>query len=594
MAYYASAGVYVNEIDKSTYISGVATSVAYTVLRYCYKGPEMQPRLITNEGELIDTFGVPLDKKTNIDGETKPVSESYQDMLSSLGYLQDGQSLYCVRVLPEDATFAGTMLTSTGTYEQLDETTSLTLKTEVYSEGDISDPDEFAEEYSDNLQSDDLWIIAKDRGYWGNNLRIGIVDKTTQTVILSGGTPDGWSGTDSDVYNVVAGLDSSLKQDEDLLVLVQEKPQNGDTWSLVEIWNVSLLENAVDSQGQTKFIENVINNNSTRIRIAVNNTQKNVVVSSDWVTEEFNRLGGGSDYQENELEDDIILEAFEFAEDKEAYEINMFIDSNKSENVKQKMVEIAEARMDTISINDVLYEHVVNNKGNETTDISTWRKGLTSPNFNVNSSYAALYGNWLEVYDKYNQKYRWIPASGHMAGIYAYTDQVTDPWFAPAGLNRALLSSVRRLAWNPNKSQRDKLYLNGINPIVSFAGKGKVVWGQKTMLDEASAFDRVNVRRLFMVIEKSISESSQYFVFQPNDRDTRRRLVSMIDPFLADVKSRRGVYDYLIVCNSQNNTPERIDRNELWCDIYVKPTKTAEFIVLNFIATRTGVEFTEV
>jgi phage tail sheath protein FI len=181
----------------------------------------------------------------------------------------------------------------------------------------------------------------------------------------------------------------------------------------------------------------------------------------------------------------------------------------------------------------------------------------------MNSSYVALYGNWLEVYDRYNRKYRWVPASGYIAGLYAYTDNVSDPWFAPAGLNRGIINDIRRIAWNPTKGERDELYQAGINPIVSFAGKGTVVWGQKTMLDKASAFDRVNVRRLFLTIEKAIANASMYFVMEPNDRDTRQRLLSMINPFLADVVARRGIYDFLVVCDETNNTPERIDRNEL-------------------------------
>ena len=603
MAYYTSAGVYVTERDESTYIAGTATSVSYIVLRYTYKGPEMIPMLITNEGDLIDTFGSPLNSRTDINGDTENISSCYRDMLSSLGYLKHGISLYATRVLPEDATFAGTMLTSAGSFTQFDETSALTLATEVYTSGDISDLDDFHNESTviNEIASnnDDLWIIAKDRGYWGNNIRVGIVDYDTQTAILSGGTPDGWAGTDGTFYSIVGGIDSKLKNDKELLMVVQESSDNGETWGTVEVWNASLDENATDSQGLNKFVEEVINNGSSVIRVAVSSSNKGADtnapnVPSEWITEEFKQFSGGSDYISDDLEDDIIVEALELIEDKEAYNINIIIDSDNSETVKSKMVTIAEDRMDTIAILDCKRSHVVNNKGNEASDITQWRKGIVSPGLNINSSYAALYGNWIEVYDKYNQKYRWIPTSGYMAGIYAYTDQVTDSWFAPAGLNRGQIDNVRRLAWNPNLSNRNSLYINGINPIVSFAGKGKVVWGQKTMLDEASAFDRVNVRRLFMTVEKSVAASSQYFVFQPNDRDTRRLLVSIIDPFLADIRARKGLYDYLVVCNTTNNTSERIDRNELWCDVYLKPTKAAEFVVLNFIATRTGVEFTEV
>jgi phage tail sheath protein FI len=199
----------------------------------------------------------------------------------------------------------------------------------------------------------------------------------------------------------------------------------------------------------------------------------------------------------------------------------------------------------------------------------------------------------LEVFDKYNNKYRWIPSAGHIAGIYAKTDNTNDPWWAPAGLNRAILTSVRRLAWNPALGHRDILYKNGLNPIVSFAGQGKVVWGQKTMLDKPSSFNRVNVRRLFIVLEKAISTASKYFLFEPNDYITRRQLVTMIEPFLRDVQARRGIYDFRVICDETNNTPERIDRNELWCTILIKATRVAEFIVLQFVSLKTGASFEE-
>lgn len=592
MAIYTSPLVDVIETDRSTYVSGIATTVANIVLRNTYKGKEMERKFITSESELIDWAGIPRSKIYDEEGNSTNISDNYQDMFSAIGYLKHGDSLYCVRTMPASATFAGAFFDDDGTeWLEFSGDDALTLRTEVYTNGDISDPDDFTEEVESMIDNDHIWVIAKDRGYWGNNVRIAIVDKTTQTQILSGGKTD-WE--DGEVYNYVQSLDSPIKNEEDFLILVQEKPQKSRNWNLQEVWNVSLDEDAKDDQGRSKFVEDLVNGGSQYIRIAINENYHNSTVPNDWATEDFVDLGGGRDHDGDEIEDDIIFEAYELAENPEDVDVNLFIDSNKSEDVKRRLVEIAESRMDSMLIADVRYEHVVNNKGNETTDIKEWRKSILSPNFNVNSSYAAVYANWLEVYDKYNSKYRWVPASGYVAGLYAYNDQVTDPWFAPAGLERARLNGVRRLAWNPNQAKRDQLYIAGINSIVSFAGKGKVVWGQKTMLDESSAFNRVNVRRLFMVIEKSVKDNAQYFVFKPNDRDTRNQLASMIDPFLADAKARRGITDYLVVCNATNNTPERIDRSELWCDIYIKPVKAAEFIRLNFIATRSGVEFEEV
>ena len=180
-----------------------------------------------------------------------------------------------------------------------------------------------------------------------------------------------------------------------------------------------------------------------------------------------------------------------------------------------------------------------------------------------------------------------------MAGLYAHTDDVADAWWAPAGLNRAILTGVRRLAFNPTEGNRDAMYVAGINPIVSFSGQGKVVWGQKTLLDKQSAFNRVNVRRLFLVLEKAIAKSAKYFLFEQNDEVTWMLLTNMIEPFLRDVQGRRGIYDFRVEINERTNTPERIDRNELWGNLWIQPTRAVEFIRLNFIATKTGASFDE-
>jgi phage tail sheath protein FI len=289
------------------------------------------------------------------------------------------------------------------------------------------------------------------------------------------------------------------------------------------------------------------------------------------------------------------MAALDLYADPESIDVNIFIDANKSTTVKEYINSICIARSDAIGVLDVPKSLVVNNKGSEATDCRDYRLGNheSTYNLNINTSYVATYANWLEVYDKWNAKHRWVPCSGHVAGIYANTDDVAEAWFAPAGLNRGQINQVRKLAWNPVKGERDILYKNGLNPLVSFPGQGKVVWGQKNMLDKSSAFNRVNVRRLFIIIGKAVSTALKYFLFEPNDTFTRLAIINMIDPFLRDIVARRGIFDYLIVCDGRNNTAERIDRNELWCDIYIKPTRAAEFIVLNLIATKTGASFTE-
>lgn len=226
MATYSSPGVYINEIDRSTYIAGVASTVANTVLRNTYKGREFERKLITNENELIDEYGIPIDKVYDANGEPTSIADNYQDMLSALGYLNSGNTLYCVRTMPASATFAGTMLDDTDSFNQFTDSDALTLQTETYTGGDISDPDDFSPEVISSMGTDQIWMIAKDRGHWGNNVRVALVDLDTQTQILSGGMTS-WEG--SDVYNTVYNLDDQISSDHNFLVLVQEKPQRGDT-----------------------------------------------------------------------------------------------------------------------------------------------------------------------------------------------------------------------------------------------------------------------------------------------------------------------------------------------------------------------------
>lgn len=573
MAFYLSPLVDVNEIDLTTTIPAVATSIGVIVLRSTYKGPELKTQLITTKEELIDIFGEPTTR-----------AECYEDMLSAIGHLKYGNKLYCTRVMPDAATFSGTKAVSGS---EASFTKFTTDNAYTLSDFDSDDPDQFADEVT--VSDEEMQFIASSRGAWGDKIRLTLCDYTTYNDIISGGSHSDW-----DTYETISSIDSPMLDSKDFLVIVETKDQNelDDVWHTKEVWNVSTVVNRRDDQGQIKFVESVINEQSSYIRVAMSSSQKNedITISTSTAQE----LGGGQNSSDNYVTDTVtdsaIMDAIDLYANAEEIDVNMFIDSDKSVTVKQYLVSICEDRMDAIALLDCARIDVVNNRGNESTDLREWRR-IT---LNENTSYAALFGNWLEVYDRWNGSYRWVPASGYVSGIVANTDDVADPWFAPAGLNRALLNNVRKLAWNPTLGQRDILYMNGINPIVSFSGQGKVIWGQKTLLDKSSAFNRINVRRLFMVLEKAISTAVKYFLFEPNDADTRLQLVNMIEPFLRDVKARRGVYDYKVVCDERNNTPERIDRNELWCDIYIQPVKAAEFIVLNFIATKTGASFEEI
>jgi len=208
-----------------------------------------------------------------------------------------------------------------------------------------------------------------------------------------------------------------------------------------------------------------------------------------------------------------------------------------------------------------------------------------------NSSYVVMDSGYKYQYDKYNDVYRWIPLNADIAGLCAVTDQQRDTWFSPAGFNRGQIKNSVKLLFNPNQAQRDLLYKNDVNPVVNFPGQGTVLYGDKTLLGKPSAFDRINVRRLFIVLEKAIAKAAQSSLFEFNDAFTRAQFRGLVEPFLAQVQGRRGIFDYKVVCDETNNTPQVIDSNQFVGDIYIKPARSINFIQLNFVAVRTGVDF---
>ena len=595
MTQYLSPLVDVNEIDLTTTIPAVATSIGVSVLRNTWKGPELKRQLVNTIDELTEIFGTPQD-------------DTYEDIMSAAGFLQYGNNLYCTRTLAPTARFAGAYGTvlSGGIASELSPYT----KWNAYQLSDFAseDPDEFGDEDvvfdpGRPENGSQIAFIAASRGEWGNYVKVAIIGRNTYNEIRKG-TDTATIGLSAELYDDIdQEVDSAFDDDKEFIIIVKAADQEDVNkkvipYSVVETFLVSTDPKALDDEGGTQYCVNVINDQSRYIRMAVTAAFKQTEMQNKYMRD-YSSLGGGERGSASEIQDADIIDAYDLYSDAERIDVNLFIDSNKSDTVKRHLIDICEGRKDAVAIADVPKSLVVNNRGNEATELRDWRLGTLGgtsegyDDFNVNSSYIALYGNWLNVFDKWNNVHRWIPAAGHVAGIYANTDDVAEAWFAPAGLNRALLNNVRKLAWNPVMGERDILYKNGINPIVSFPGQGKVVWGQKNMLDKNSAFNRVNVRRLFIILAKAISTALKYFLFEPNDTFTRLQIINLIDPFLRDVVARRGIFDYLIVCDERNNTPERIDRNELWCDIYIKPTRAAEFIVLNLIATKTGASFTE-
>ena len=288
-----------------------------------------------------------------------------------------------------------------------------------------------------------------------------------------------------------------------------------------------------------------------------------------------------------------ITDAYDlFANGEEVY-ISIIMSAASTPQIARHLIQqIAEVRKDCVVTVSPEYADVVNNStfsGSEMEDIIAFRNAI-----NVSSSYAIMDSGWKYVYDKYSDVYRYVPLNGDIAGTMARTDNLRDPWWSPAGYSRGNIRNIVKLAYNPPKSQRDELYKSGINPVVTFPGQGTILYGDKTLLNRPSAFDRINVRRLFIVLEKAISSAAKFTLFEFNDAFTRAQFRNLVEPFLRDVQGRRGIYDFRVVCDETNNTPEVIDRNEFIGDIYIKPARSINFIQLNFIAVRSGVAFEEI
>ena len=362
---------------------------------------------------------------------------------------------------------------------------------------------------------------------------------------------------------------------------------------------VSKALDSITEDGASNYYKNVINSSSQYLWWAAHPTE----ISNAGQTSFGRNFGGGSQgrpinasmvYGRDGAEPrqaDYMFGFSKFANPEEV-DVSLLLTGNGGVGKNLHVINnIAEVRKDCIAVISPPRAAAVNNStyiGKEVDDIIAYRNSLPS------TSYAVLDSGYKYIYDKYNDIYRYVPLNGDTAGLMVRTDNETDPWFSPAGFNRGQVKNVIKLSFNPTKAQRDQLYKSGINPVVTFPGQGTVLFGDKTLLTKPSAFDRINVRRLFIVLEKAISTAAKFTLFEFNDEFTRAQFRNLVEPFLRDVQGRRGIYDFRVVCDETNNTPEVIDRNEFVGDIYIKPARSINFIQLNFVAVRTGVEFTEI
>jgi len=387
-----------------------------------------------------------------------------------------------------------------------------------------------------------------------------------------------------------------------VVVVDEDGKVSGVPGTILEVFeNVSRATDAKTEQGASNYYKEVINQTSSWVWVGsvtttgAVNTALLVANSSATKPLSMSFIYGSDGDSETDIPVGRLVSAYDKFISASDVDVSLVLTGKSKggtngEQLANYLIDnIAEVRRDCVVFVSPDKDDVVTNAGkDEEADIVTFRNSLRS------TSYAVLDSGYKYMYDKYNDVYRYIPLNGDTAGLCVRTDTTRDPWFSPAGFNRGQIKNVIKLAYNPDKADRDILYKSGINPVVTFPGQGTILYGDKTLLAKPSAFDRINVRRLFIVLEKAIATASQFTLFEFNDEFTRAQFKNLVEPFLRDVQGRRGIYDFKVVCDETNNTGEVIDRNEFVGDIYIKPARSINFIQLNFVAVRTGVEFSEV
>ena len=565
MAFQLSPGVNVSEIDLTTIVPSVGTTEGAFVGDFIW-GPANKIMNITNENELVNTFG-------------KPDSNTFVSFFTAANFLAYAQNLRVVR-----AANTAVVVNATSGSEAIG----------------IDNKDVYEQNYLAIPNSNTYGMFAaRYPGLRGNTLKVSLWANSNSQLFSTWSYYDQFDSAPG-TSNYVSGVNGA--NDEMHIVVIDRLGKfTGVANTVLEKFAyVSKASDAKNDDGSSNYYVNVINDRSQYIYI-MNHAQaaNGLSETTSWGRAASN-LGYGQ--SSNEYTYDLANGNFAMATDgdlelgydkfinPEEVDVSLVITGGHSKTIQQYVIDnVCEARKDCIAFISPTMANTVNNVGEETSDIIDYRNNLGR-----STSYAVMDSTWKYQFDKYNNVYRWIPMNGDLAGLCVRTDYQRDPWFSPAGLNRGQIKNVVKLGWNPTKGNRDDLYKNGINPVVTFPGEGTVLFGDKTLLAKPSAFDRINVRRLFIVLEKAIARAARYSLFEFNDEFTRSQFVALIEPYLRDVQGRRGIYDFRVVCDTTNNTPEVIDRNEFVGDIYIKPARSINFIQLNFIAVRTGVAFEEI
>jgi hypothetical protein len=580
MAFQISPGVNVSEVDLTTVVPSVLTTAGAFAGGFVW-GPANKIIKVSSEITLASRFG-------------NPDANTYSSFFSAASFLAYGNNLNVVRAA------------NASSYNASSNVSPITGL--VTSTVQVTNSDVFQAQYLQNLTNGNAFgpVIARYPGALGNSLTISVLDAGLASSFAT------WNVNGVGVSSLFPAAPGTSAQaaavgaanDEIHMVVVDTGGLfTGSKNTVLEVFPfMSKGSDAKDYLGNSNYYKNYIFNNSKYIQIMDHPQYANT--ASTWgkplANINFAVLGNGpttgpnyvtlANGSDTTVTDADLINAYALFGNADLVDISLVVTGGADTTVQQYVIDnIVNTRKDCLAFVSPPSSAVVNQSGNEVANITTWNTSLAR-----STSYAVADSGWKYMFDKYNNVYRWVPLNGDIAGLCVNTDSVRDPWFSPAGFNRGNLKNVVKLAWNPNKTQRDTLYAQGINPVGTFSGNGTVLYGDKTLQTKPSAFDRINVRRLFIVLEKTIAQAAKYSLFEFNDEFTQSQFVSLVTPFLRDVQGRRGIYDFKVVCDSTNNTPQVVDSNQFVGDIYIKPARSINFIQLNFVAVRTGVDFTEV
>ena len=562
MAFQVSPGVQVNEIDATAVVPAVSTSIGGFAGSFNW-GPVDQVVSIGSEQGLADIFGAPDDN-------------TYKYFLTAASFLKYGNALKVVRV-------ESGHLNATGVADN-----GLLIKNDTH----YVDAG-----YNTGAGAVGHWA-AKYPGVKGNSLKVSLITEgiTSFSGWAYSSSFNGAPGTSTYAANLGKG---SIGDEVHVAVIDEDGVFSGTAGTVLETFAyASQASDAKNPDGTSNYYVDVVNNGSDYVRWMDHSSNlanagadlrlaATTAIAGHTAAIEDSLTGGTDDNSPTVGE---IATGYDLLEDAETVDVGLLFaypDANGAELIAEDLISIANARKDCVAF---VSPPIEDSQGASApaTDVMAFANGLSS------SSYAVCDSSAVYVYDKYNDTYRWIGAAGHVAGLCANTDNVADAWYSPAGVSRGQLLGITKLAWNPIQADRDTLYKGRVNPLVSLPGQGTMLFGDKTLLAKPSAFDRINVRRLFITLEKAVSTAAKAQLFEFNDEFTRAQFKNLVEPFLRDVKGRRGLTDFSVICDETNNTSQVIDSNSFVADIYIKPARSINYITLNFVATRTGVSFTEI